>query len=272
MIEDIARQIREKIPGHHPQTAIILGSGLGSLGDAINDAVHIDYREISGFPQSTVSGHRGKLIIGNLEGTEVICLQGRFHLYEGHPPQVINTVIKTLWKLGVRRLIVTNAAGSLTPDFQPGTIMLIKDHINLSGTNPLIGPNDDKFGPRFPDMSNAYTAILREKIKKIAKDINIPLAEGVYMMVTGPNFETAAEIRAFRTLGADAIGMSTVPEVICAAHSGMQVLGLSVLTNMGTGLRQGEQSHAETLAQGEKASAALQKLIKTFLQREKYNG
>ena len=147
--------------------------------------------------------------------------------------------------------------------------MLIKDHINLSGTNPLIGPNDDTYGPRFPDMSNAYTAALRTKMKQIAQEQKIPLAEGVYMMVTGPNFETAAEIRAFRILGADAIGMSTVPEVICAAHSGMEILGLSVLTNMGTGLRIGSQSHTETLAQGEKASADLQKLVKAFLRQEK---
>ncbi len=269
MIKDIAAQIRQKISGHTPQTAIILGSGLGSLGDAVCNPVYLEYKDIAGFPQSTVSGHQGRLIAGCLEGTEVLCLQGRFHLYEGHRPQVINTVVKTLQELGIQRLIVTNAAGSLTPDFQPGTIMLIKDHINLSGTNPLIGPNDDSYGPRFPDMSNAYTAALRATMKKIAQEQKIPLAEGVYMMVTGPNFETAAEIRAFRILGADAIGMSTVPEVICAAHSGMEVLGLSVLTNMGTGLRTGSQSHAETLAQGEKASADLQKLVKAFLKQEK---
>ena len=265
MIEDIARQIREKIPGHHPQTAIILGSGLGSLGDAINNAVHIDYREISGFPQSTVSGHRGKLIIGNLEETEVICLQGRFHLYEGHPPQVINTVIKTLWELGIRRLIVTNAAGSLTPDFQPGTIMLIKDHINLNLPNPLVGPNDDRFGPRFPDMSDAYTSALRHKVKNIAASLDIKLFEGVYIMVMGPCFDTAAEINAFRILGADAVGMSTIPEVISAVHCGMQVLGISVITNLGTGLRDGSQSHQETLAEADKASQNLQMLIKQYL-------
>lgn len=269
MIENIVRQIREKIPGRHPQIAIILGSGLGSLADSVSDAINIAYKDIEGFPQTTVSGHQGKLIVGRLEGIEVICLQGRFHLYEGHRPQVINTVIKTLRELGIRQLIVTNAAGSLNPEFRPGTIMLINDHINFSGTNPLIGPNDEKYGPRFPDMSNAYTAALRKKIKDIASTINIPLAEGVYMMVPGPNFETAAEIRAFRILGADAVGMSTVPEVICAVHSGMQVLGLSVLTNMGTGLRQGEQSHEETLAQGEKASASLQTLVRAFLKQEK---
>ena len=272
MLQKAVEYIKRNLPLHNPETAVVLGSGLGGFAAEMSDVSALNYKDIPGFPQTTVSGHKGQLLHGYVQNKEVLCLNGRFHLYEGHKPSVIADIIHILKELGIKRLIVTNAAGSLTPDFQPGTIMLIKDHINLSGTNPLIGPNNDKYGPRFPDMSNAYTAILREKIKKIAKDINIPLAEGVYMMVTGPNFETAAEIRAFRTLGADAIGMSTVPEVICAAHSGMQVLGLSVLTNMGTGLRQGEQSHAETLAQGEKASAALQKLIKTFLQREKYNG
>ena len=259
MIEDIARQIREKIPGHHPQTAIILGSGLGSLGDAINNAVHIDYREISGFPQSTVSGHRGKLIIGNLEGAEVICLQGRFHLYEGHPPQVINTVIKTLWELGIRRLIVTNAAGSLTPDFQPGTIMLIKDHINLSGSNPLIGPNLAELGPRFPDMHNCYDRELIAAATRIAEEEGIKLQYGVYVGGTGPTFETQAEYRYFKAIGGDAAGMSTVPEVIVARHMSIPVFGVSVITNCGLSDEVGD--HEDVQRQGRKAGAKMQTLF-----------
>lgn len=227
MIEKIAAQIKARLGACSPETAVILGSGLGALGDLVENPVIIPYAEIEGFPQSTVSGHKGRLIIGRLEGKDILCMQGRVHLYEGHSPQSINTFIKAFQLLGIKKLIVTNASGSLTADLPAGTIMLISDHINLSGTNPLIGPNDDAFGPRFPDMSNAYDAELRTRARQIAARENVPLAEGVYLMVSGPTFDTPAEVRAYRILGADAVGMSTVPEVICAVHSGMRVLGFS---------------------------------------------
>lgn len=265
MIEKIAAQIKTKIGLLKPETAIILGSGLGNLGEIIEDKVIIEYSEIEGFPQVNIPGHKARLIAGRLSGKDILCMQGRIHLYEGHSPQIINTVIKAFRALGIKRLIVTNASGSTHKELTPGTIMLISDHINLSGTNPLIGPNDEKYGPRFPDMSDAYSANLREIARNIAKKANILLAEGVYIMVTGPTFDTAAEINAYRILGADAVGMSTVPEVICAVHSGMQVLGFSVITNFGTGLRSGLQSHEETLREGEKASRNLTRLVADFM-------
>lgn len=201
MIEKIAAQIKARLGACSPETAVILGSGLGALGDLVENPIIIPYAEIEGFPQSTVSGHKGRLIIGRLEGKDILCMQGRVHLYEGHSPQSINTFIKAFQLLGIKNLIVTNASGSLTADLPAGTIMLISDHINLSGANPLIGPNDDAFGPRFPDMSNAYDAELRTRARQIAARENVPLAEGVYLMVSGPTFDTPAEVRAYRILG-----------------------------------------------------------------------
>ncbi len=265
MMYKIAEQIRSRINNHAPQTAIILGSGLGALAEEINNPIIIDYKDIEGFPQSTVQGHGGKLIIGELEGKEVLCMQGRIHLYEGYPPSTINLIVKSFQILGIKNLIVTNAAGSLNPDFAPGTLMLIKDHINLSGTNPLIGPNDDTLGPRFPGMADAYTPAYMEKARQIAQKLNIPLNEGVYLWTLGPCFETAAEIKMFQTLGGDAVGMSTVPEVICAVHSGMKILGISVITNYGTGMMQSAPSHEETLRESNKASANLIRLVKQFI-------
>lgn len=271
LYHDIAAQIRSRIGPFEPDTLIILGSGLGALGHEIANPVIINYADLKGFPQSTVSGHEGRLIIGSLCGHNVICMQGRIHLYEGHDPQSINTIIKAFQILGIKQLIVTNAAGSLNPQMAPGSIMLIKDHINFSGRNPLAGYNDDALGPRFPDLSNAYDADIRHQVHQLAHRHNIELFDGVYLMVLGPNFETAAEIRAFRTLGADAVGMSTVPEVLCAVHSGMKVLGLSVITNFGTGMKEGTQSHSETLAQANSAAQKLTTLVKCYLQ-ENPNG
>lgn len=269
MLEQTSAYIRSRITPRLPQTLIILGSGLGGLGEKLENAVSLDYKDIPDFPQSTVKGHGGRLICGKLGSREVLCMQGRFHLYEGHDPQVINRLFCMFKLLGISELIVTNAAGSLNPDMPPGSLMLISDHINFSGRNPLIGPDDEGFGPRFPDLSNAYDVDTRTQIKGLAAARNIRLHEGVYLMVLGPNFETPAEIRAFRILGADAVGMSTVPEVIAAVHVGMKVLGISVITNFGTGMAQGTQSHEETLAQGQKASAALTGLLTAYLQKEK---
>lgn len=262
-----AQQIRNHLGDFVPQTAIILGSGLGKLADNITSAQTISYSAIEGFPQTTVSGHKGAFIAGKIAGHNVICLQGRFHLYEGHNPAVIAEVIQTLKLLGVQNLIVTNAAGSLDPDMPPASLMLISDHINFSGRNPLVGANDDQIGPRFPDVSNAYDYDFRQQLKQIALENNIPLHEGVYLMVLGPNFETAAEIKAFRILGADAVGMSTVPEVLAAVHCGLRVAGISVITNFGTGMKTSPQSHAETLAQADKASQNLLHLVQQFIRK-----
>ena len=258
-------QFKRLLADKRPQTAVILGSGLGSVADAVEDPLTIDYAAIEGFPRTTVAGHSGKMIVGRLGQSEVLCLQGRFHLYEGHRPQVIAEVVNALKAVGVNRLIVTNAAGSLNPEFTPGSLMLIKDHINFSGQNPLVGANDENVGPRFPDMSNAYDRDMRRQAKELAAELGINLPEGVYLMVLGPNFETAAEIRAFRTLGADAVGMSTVPEVIAAVHAGIKVLAVSAVTNFGTGLQETPLSHEETIAGAARASSALTALITNYI-------
>lgn len=260
--------IKEHLNLKNPETAVILGSGLGGFADKLTNISAISYKDIPNFPQSTVSGHKGQLIKGYLGNKEILCLNGRFHLYEGHNPEVIAKVIHVLKELGIKRLIVTNAAGSLRKDLAPGSLMLIKDHINFSGKNPLVGPNDERYGPRFPSMNNAYTLHLRQKCKEIANRNNITLPEGVYFMVMGPNFETSAEVRAFALLGGDAVGMSTVPEVIAATHCAMEVLGISVITNYAAGLMDNTPSHQETLEEANKAAEKLTKLVAEFIQEE----
>lgn len=262
----LAEEIKTRLNGFVPRTALILGSGLGALADAVENPLIINYADIKGFPQSTVSGHKGRLVCGKLGGQNVLCMQGRFHLYEGHPASVIADIIHAYKLLGIQNLIVTNAAGSLRYELKPGSLMLISDHINFSGRNPLIGVNDDNLGPRFPDMSEAYSKELRLKAHRLAKKHLIELHDGVYLWVLGPNFETAAEIKAFQILGADAVGMSTVPEVIAAVQSGMKVMGISVITNYGTGMQAQPQTHAETLAQADKAAQNLQILIQSVLE------
>ena len=258
-------QLRQLLAGKKPTVGIILGSGLGMIADKIDDALILKYSEIEGFPQSTVVGHSGKMIIGKIGSVEVLCLQGRFHLYEGHRPQTIAEVIDALKIIGIRQLIITNAAGSLNPDFAPGSLMMLSDHINLSGHNPLIGKNKDDIGPRFPDMSNAYDKDMRRRMKQIADKLHINLPEGVYLMVLGPNFETAAEIRAFRILGADAVGMSTVPEVIAAVHAGLKVLAISAITNFGTGIQSTPLTHQETITNAAHAADNLTALITNYI-------
>lgn len=261
-------QLQNLMQNRKPETAIILGSGLGSIADNLQNKLIIKYEEIEGFPKSTVAGHNGQFVIGKIDNKEILCMQGRFHLYEGHDPKVIAKVIQALKHIGIKELIITNAAGSLNPDFYPGEIMLITDHINFSGCNPLLGANDDKIGPRFFDMSNAYDKVLQAKARNIAKRNNIKLNEGTYLMVLGPNFETAAEIRAFRILGADAVGMSTVPEVLSAVHCGIKVLAISALTNFGTGIQATPLSHEETLSGAAKASGSLTDLIINYIKEE----
>ena len=262
-----ASQIKKILGDFSPEIALILGSGLGDIASSIQSPITINYSSITNFPQSSVSGHQGCFVAGVLNGKRVLCMQGRIHLYEGHSPQLISQIIKAFKLLGIKKLIVTNAAGSLNPNLNPGSIMLITDHINFSFANPLIGPNDDKLGPRFPDMSNAYAKDLQILAHQVASQKSIDLKEGVYFMVSGPNFETAAEVKAFGILGGDAVGMSTVPEVIAAVHVGIPVLGFSVITNMGTGLQSAAQTHTETLNIANQTANRLSCLINAIIER-----
>ena len=261
----IAKQIRGLLGSRSPRVAVILGSGLGGLAEEIQNPLAIDYASVKGFPVSTVAGHQGRLIAGRLEGKEVLCMQGRIHLYEGCRPSQIADVIKAFKLLGIETLIVTNAAGSLRKEMKPGSLMLITDHLNLSGFNPLIGPNDERFGPRFPNMNEVYTPACRQMAVRLAAAHHITLHQGVYCMLSGPAFETPAEVRMCAILGADANGMSTVPETMTAAYCGLKVLGISALTNYCTGIEGGSPSHAETLENAEKASADLTLLVKKFI-------
>ncbi len=247
-----------------PDVGVILGSGLGGLVEVLVDPIKINYADIPGFPVPTVKGHQGCLYVGKLGEHTVLCLQGRIHLYEGHSPQLIYHFIEVLKDLGVQTLIVTNAAGSLYRGMPAGSLMLITDHINLSGRNPLIGPHKE---PYFPDMSHAYNINLRRKFKEVALENDIDLYEGIYLMTLGPNFETPSEIRMFKFLGANAVGMSTVSEVISAVHAGMDVIGISVISNLGTGIGEGEQSHDDVLEKVAVAGKKLGVLIQKFLEK-----
>lgn len=230
-----------------PAVGMVLGSGLGDFADTLEDAVRVPFSQIPNFPLPTVPGHVGALVFGKKLGKEVVVLQGRIHFYEGLPQSEITLPIRVLAAIGVKTLILTNAAGGVNTSFSPGDLMLISDHINYSFSNPLIGPNLDDFGPRFPDVSDVYTAELRCAIKEAAASAGIRLQEGVYMMFSGPSYETPAEIRMARVLGADAVGMSTVPEALVAAHCGMRVAGISCITNMAAGVLPQKLSHAEVV-------------------------
>lgn len=260
MIESAVKYIKTKID-YVPDIAVVLGSGLGNLADAVENPVYVDYKDIEGFPVSTAPGHKGRFIFGTLMGKKVACMQGRFHFYEGYNMQQVVLGVRVLRKLGCEKLIVTNAAGGINTDFVPGDIMMITDHINFMGTNVLIGKNDGTLGTRFPDMSYAYNPQLREKAEKCAKELGMIIKKGVYIGCTGPSYETPAEIRAFRILGADAVGMSTVPEVIAANHCGMKVLAFSLITNMAAGILEQPLSEEEVLETGAKKSRELQQLI-----------
>ncbi|HPS68733.1 MAG TPA: purine-nucleoside phosphorylase [Holophaga sp.] len=235
VIQEAASFIRSRIR-EVPRTALVLGSGLGSLADELQDPVVIPYGEIPHFPAATAPGHAGRLLAGRLEGTPVLMMQGRFHRYEGHEPSRIVFPVRVLKCLGVARLLLTNASGGVQPRFQPGDFMLMTDHLNLAGCNPLVGPNDEAIGPRFFDLSRAYDPALCALARRAAGELGIQLHEGVYAWFSGPSFETPAEIRMARILGADAVGMSTVPEVIAAVHCGLRVLGISCITNLAAGI------------------------------------
>ncbi len=244
-----------------PKVALILGSGLGSLADKIENPIKLKYEDIPNFPRSTVEGHAGQLVIGELGGKTVAAMQGRFHFYEGYGMKEVTFPIRVLIRLGIESLIVTNAAGGVNLDFTPGDLMIIKDHINFTGQNPLIGQNLDQLGPRFVDMSKAYDRNLIEIAKKTGERLDINLKEGVYMWFTGPTYETPAEVRLARVLGADAVGMSTVPEVIVANHEGVKVLGISCITNMAAGILDQPLNHEEVVETSMKVRDKFEKLI-----------
>ncbi len=257
----VAKRIQQKTNNFQPKVAIILGSGLGAVTEAMQVEYVLDYQNIPGFDACTVAGHAGKLCFGLLSGVKAVCLQGRLHLYEGADTASLALMLRSLKQIGCETLLVTNAAGSLNTAVEPGHLLLINDHINFQGINPLVGRNDEAIGPRFPAMNNAYDSALQAIIRETAGNIGIELAEGVYIAVLGPGFETPAEIRAFRLMGADAVGMSTVPEVILAVHCGMRVAAISVITNLAAGLATNAPSHEETLATANKAAQQLSQLI-----------
>lgn len=260
IIKKNAERLRAQIP-EIPKTGIVLGSGLGALGEKIENPVYIDYKTLEGFAVSTAPGHKGRFIAGRLAGKPVLCMQGRLHYYEGWDFEKIVLPIRVMRQLGIENLILTNAAGGINKTFSVGDIVMLTDHINFMGSNPLIGQNDAQVGPRFPDMSFAYSPALRETAKACAAACGVEIKEGVYLGCSGPSYETPAEIRAFRTLGADLVGMSTVPEVIAANHCGLHVLAFSLVTNMAAGILEKPLTEEEVLETGAKKGAEMQTLI-----------
>ncbi|SFI57100.1 purine-nucleoside phosphorylase [Paenibacillus sp. UNC496MF] len=244
-----------------PEVGLIMGSGLGILGDYIENAVVIPYEDIPHFPASTVEGHAGELMIGTLSGRPVVLMRGRFHMYEGYGPELTAFPVRVMKAIGASKLIVTNAAGGVNTGYSPGDLMLIGDHINFQGRNPLVGPNDNELGVRFPDMSQPYSKRLRELAANVAREQGFALREGVYLAVLGPSYETPAEIRMMRVLGADAVGMSTVAEVIAANHSGMEVLGISCISNMASGILDQPLSHGEVMETTERVKTRFLGLV-----------
>jgi purine-nucleoside phosphorylase len=255
--------LRDRLPWL-PEVHAVLGSGLGALSEAVEDAVSIPFSDLPGFPPSGVEGHAGRFVAGTLEGRRVLVQAGRFHFYEGHPGATVVAPVRLGARLGAGTLLVTNAAGGVNPAFEPGTLMLIRDHLNLIFRNPLMGPVESG-EPRFPDMSEAYDGELRETARRVARGLGIRLSEGVYAAVSGPSYETPAEIRMLGLLGADAVGMSTVPEVIVARSRGLRVLGISLITNPGAGLHPGRLSHAEVVEAGAAAAGTFQSFVRGIL-------
>ena len=248
-----------------PEIGLILGSGLGILAELIEDAVAIPYEDIPHFPVSTVEGHVGELLIGTIQGRPVVMMKGRFHMYEGYGPEVTAFPVRVMKAIGVQKMLVTNAAGGVNTSYTPGDLMIISDHLNLTGRNPLIGPNHSDFGVRFPDMSEAYSHRLRKLAKETADKQGFAMKEGVYAGLLGPNYETPAEIVMLRTLGADAVGMSTVAEVIIARHAGMEVLGISCITNMAAGILEQPLSHDEVMETAEMVKEKFLNLVMSLI-------
>lgn len=265
-IQEACEYIESRTPVR-PRAAVVLGSGLGGFAGELAERVEILYAEIPHWPCSTAVGHAGRLIIGTLAGLPVAVLSGRAHLYEGYTPQQVVFGVRVMASLGVRSLVFTNAAGGINLSLERGGLVLISDHINLQGSNPLVGPNEDALGPRFPDMSEAYSRRYREIAREVARELSIPLLEGVYAAVLGPSYETPAEIRYLRTIGADVVGMSTVPEVIAANHMGVPCLAISCVTNMAAGVLPQKIRHEEVLETGAAVRETLAALLKAVLPR-----
>jgi xanthosine phosphorylase len=260
-----AAQVLTERAGAAPRVGVVLGSGLGQVADAVENATAIPYSDLPGFPQPGVEGHAGRAVAGSIGGVPVVVLLGRAHLYEGVDVDELRTPVRALKAAGAEILVLTNAAGSLRADLGPGSLMLIEDHINLTGTNVLLGPNDDELGPRFPNLRDAYDPQLRADMRKAAQGIGVRLTEGVYLAVSGPSFETPAEIRGFHTLGADAVGMSTVHETIVARHCGLRVAAVSAISNYAEGMGEEPVSHEQTLRDAAKAADDLAPLIAKFV-------
>lgn len=260
-IRESAEYIKSRLRGREPKILGILGSGLGYLGDLVEDAIYIDYGEIPNFVKSTALGHKGRFVCGNLAGKCVLLMQGRFHYYEGYSMEQVTFPVRVAAALGISHMLVTNASGGINRDFKVGDIMLIRDHIKIMGDSPLRGENKDEFGPRFPDMSYAYSRDLWEIARKSASELGTNLREGVYFYALGPQYETPAEIRAMGIMGADAVGMSTAPEVIVASHCGIKVLGFSLISNMASGILDKPLSGEEVIAAGEAAREPFSALV-----------
>ena len=248
-----------------PKVGLVLGSGLGAFADSLSDATRVPYAEIPSFPQSTAIGHAGRMVVGNAGDIPVAAMQGRVHLYEGYTAQEVTFPIRVFARMGIRSVILTNAAGGINLGYSQGALVLIRDHINLQGTNPLVGPNDDRFGVRFPDMTHAYSRTFRTIAREHAAKININLYEGVYAALLGPSYETPTEIEYLRRIGADLVGMSTVAEVIAARHMGLNVLAISCVTNMAAGILDQPLSHAEVMETGERVKSTFEALLRAVL-------
>jgi purine-nucleoside phosphorylase len=270
-VKEAARAVQDKLNGLVPAVGLILGSGLGDLAEQVEDAISISYSDIPHFPVSTVEGHAGRFVAGRLEGKPVIVMQGRFHFYEGYPMRKVVFPVYVMKVLGVRTMVITNAAGGLKRGFQPGDLMLISDHINMTGANPLIGENDAELGVRFPDMSEAYSRRYRELARRLAQDVRGPdgdtlnLQEGVYCGITGPTYMTPAELTMLAKLGGDAVGMSTVGEVVAARHAGIEILGISCITDMAIGEELEPLTHEQVMAVANRTKPKFQSLVKAFV-------
>lgn len=265
MLKESASYIKSLIGDEPVELALVLGSGLGDLADQLEESVAIDYHDIPHFPVSTVPGHKGRLVVGKLEGKRICAMQGRFHFYEGWSMDQVVYPIRTFYLMGIRKLFLTNAAGCVNQSWEPGNLMLITDHIKIMAECPNRGANIDELGPRFFDMSQTYDKQLQEVARKAAAGLGIPLKEGVYMLFSGPNFETPAEVRFARIAGADAVGMSTVPEAIAASHMGMRTIGISCMTNMAAGILDQPLNHEEVLETGERVKKEFQALVREIV-------
>ena len=265
-VEHAARVIRSRT-SETPRVAVVLGSGLGGFADDFEDAVGIPYEDIPGFSRSTAQGHAGKLVVGKIDQVPLLAMQGRVHFYEGYSLEQVTFPIRTFKLLGIKTLILTNAAGGINVQLSQGALMVLSDHLNLMGDNPLRGPNDDRFGPRFPDLTSAYSPELQEIVIEEARALSVEVRRGIYAALAGPSYETPAEIHLLRNLGADAVGMSTVPEVIVARQMGIEVLGISCITNMAAGISDEPISHEDVMATGDRVKETLTQLLRKVVGR-----